>query len=204
MNVYSYIDHNGAGGGYGGGGESSGGSSICSQNNEIEYFIMLGAGHYLDAKTDIQQLLKAVEWQDIRGVNYFEMQYVVESSLFHMKNAKYIYEILISTAEVTPYNEAVLVLLKDFDYDDYMLENGLNKGMFDIVRHHLQAGDITGIFKRTYTDYSNIILLLEAVKKNLYNDKMPGLSIFWQLNETLDNTSTIGSYVARVFKEMKY
>jgi hypothetical protein len=199
VNVYSYIDNNGAGGGYGESGESSGDSGICSQNNEIEYFIMLGAGHYLDAKTDIQQLLKAVEWQDIRGVNYFEMQVPVENALFHMKNAAYIYEKLIGIAEITPYNEAVQVLLKDFDYDAYMMENGLNKGLFDIVRHYLQAGDITGIFKRTHTNYTKIIELLEEVKKEVYNNKMPGLSVFWRLNETLDSTSTIGSYVARIF-----
>jgi hypothetical protein len=199
INVYSYIASNGSGSGYGGSGESSGGSGICSQNNDIEYFIMLGAGHYLDAKTHIQQLLKAVEWQDIRGVNYFEMQILVETALFHMKNAAYIYEKLIAAAEVTPYNEAVQVLLKGFDYEAYMLGNGLNKSLFDIVRHYLQAGDITGIFKRTHTDYTKIIQLLEVVKKDLDYNKMPGLSIFWQLNETLDNTSIIGSYVARLF-----
>jgi len=204
MNVYSYIKNNGAGGGYEGGGESNGEPSICSQNNDIEYFIMLGAGHYLDAKTDIQQLLKAVEWQEIQGVNYNDMQGLVDSALYHMKNAGYTYEILIGTAEVTPYNEVVQALLKGFDYDAYMLENDLNKSLLDIVRHHLQAGDITGIFKRTYTGYTKIIQLLEAVKKDLYNDKMPGLSVFWQLNETLDNTSTIGSYAARVFKEINY
>lgn len=204
MNVYSYIDHNGAGIGYESSGESSGGSSICSQNNEIEYFIMLGAGHYLDAKTHIQQLLKAVEWQDIRGVNYFEMQVQVENALFHMKNAAYIYEKLIAAAEVTPYNKTVQALLKDFDYDDYMLVNGLNENLFDIVRHYLQSGDITGIFKRTYTNYKKIIQLLEAVKQEVNNNKMPGLSTFWQLNETLDNTSTIGSYAARVFAAIQY
>jgi hypothetical protein len=199
MNVYSYICNNGAGLGYDGSGESSGASSICSQNNDIEYFIMLGAGHYLDAKTDIQQLLKSVEWQDIRGVSYFEMRVLVDSALYHMKNAGYIYEILIRTAESTPYNEAVQALLKGFDYDNYMMEKGLNKGVFDIVRQHLQAGDITGIFKRTHTNYTKIIQFLESVKKELYNNKMPGLSIFWLLNETVDNTSTIGSYTARVF-----
>ena len=199
MNGYSYVASNGAGSGYGGPVEGSGGSSICSQNNEIEYFIMLGAGHYLDAKSDIQQLLKAVEWQDLQGVNYFEMKLVVEKALFHMKNAKYIYDILIRTAEITPYNDAVQALLKDFDYDAYMLANGLNKSLFDVVRQYLQAGDITGIFKRTYTNYTKIIQLLEAVKKDFYSNQMPGLSIFWQLNETLDSNSTFGSYVARVF-----
>ncbi|UCH95192.1 MAG: hypothetical protein JSV88_33795, partial [Candidatus Aminicenantes bacterium] len=106
---------------------------------------------------------------------------------------------LIQTAEATPYNEAVLALLKDFNYDAFRLEKGLNKELFDKVRQYLQAGDITGIFKYTYTNYTRIIELLEAVKNDAYNHKMPALSIFWQLNETLDNTSTIGSYVARLF-----
>lgn len=202
VNVYSYIAGNGAGGGYGGSDESSGGSSICSQDNDIEYFIMLGAGHYLEAKTHVQQILKTVEWKDIQGLNYFEMKWLVESALYHMKNAKYIYGILIRTAEITPYNETVQSLLKGFDYDAYMLENGLNKSLFDIVRYHLQPGDITGIFKRTYTDYTKIIHLLEAVKEDLYNNKMPGLPVFRQLNEIMDNTSIMGSYVARIFAEI--
>jgi hypothetical protein len=204
MNVYAYIYGNGAGGGYGGPGESSGGSSICSQNNDIEYLIILGAGHYLDAKTDIQQLLKAVEWQDIRVINYTDMQSLVDSALVHMKYAAYTYDILIRTAEATPYNEAVQALLKGFNYEVYMLENGLNQDLFYTVRSYLQAGDITGIFKRTRYDYSRIIRLLESVKKDLYYNKMPGLSIFRQLNETLDNTSTIGSYVARIFAAIQY
>jgi hypothetical protein len=104
---------------------------------------------------------------------------------------------------VTPYNEAVLALLKGFDYDAYMMENGLNKVLFDIVCQHLQSGDITGIFKITRTNYTKIIQLLEAVKKEVYNNKMPGLSIFRQLNENVDNTSTIGSYTARVFSAIQ-
>ena len=204
INVYSYIDNNGAGSGYGSAGKSSGGSISCSQNNEIEYLIMLGAGHYLDAKTDIQQLLKAVEWQDIKGVNYTDMHALVDSALYHMKNAKYTYDTLIVAAEATPYNGALQALLKGFDYEAYKLENGLNHDLFYIVRHYLQTGDITGIFKRTYTDYSRIIQLLESVKKDLYYNKIPGLSLFWQINEILDSTSTIGSYVARIFSAIQY
>ena len=201
--VYSYIDNNGAGGGYGGGsGESSGGSVICSLDNDIEYFIMLGAGHFLEAKSRVQRLLKAVEWKDIQWANYFEMTRLVENALYHMNNAKYIYRILIHTAEITPYNESVQSLLKGFDYDAFMLEKGLNKGMFDIVRQHLQAGDITGIFRQTHTNYITIIHLLEAVKQDVHNNKMPGMTVFWRLNEAVDNNSIMGSYVARVFAEI--
>lgn len=199
LNAYSYIYSNGAGGGYGGNEESGEVASFCNQHDEIEYYIILSAGYYFNANNDIQQLLRRVEWQGIQGVNYIEMQGLVEDALFNMNNAVNNFDILIEIAEATPYNEEVLALLKNFDYDNFMLENGLNKVLFDVVRQYLQAGDITGIFKYLYPNYTKIIALLDATKIEVDNYKLPELSVFWQINETLADTSTIGSYIARIF-----
>ena len=120
-----------------------------------------------------------------------------------MENARYINNLLIGTAEVTPYNEAVLSLLRDFDYDRFKLDNNLNSDVFGIARSYLQSGNITGIFKYNADNYARIISLLKSIKKEVYLYKMPELSLFWQLNETLAQHSNLGSYVARLFAAVR-
>jgi hypothetical protein len=194
---FGRIKFNGAGGGYD---EGAGILEIGDQS--IESYIIAGAGYYLDANSHIQTLLKMMELQDTPGIDYNTMQLVVENALTNMEKAKATYEKLIQKAENTPYNQAVLERLKDFDYDAFMQENSLNTVLFEAVRQKLQPGDITGIFKSTYSDFNDMIDMLDEINLAVSQNKLPGLSIFWQLNETLARSSTIGSYVVRVFAEI--
>lgn len=198
MNAYPFINHNGAGGGYGDG-DGSDDESICSYGGTIEFYIVQGAGYFLEANMDIQSLLRQVELQDLQGFNYQEMQAVVNSALENMYNAKQTYELLIQTALRTPYNQPVIEILKDFDYESFMKENGLNRVIFEKVRGFLQKGDITGVFKHTYSRFMEIIELLDAIKQPVSHYQLPVLSIFWRLNENTSYVSLFGSYVARVF-----
>ncbi|UCH92706.1 MAG: hypothetical protein JSV88_20750 [Candidatus Aminicenantes bacterium] len=162
----------------------------------------MGAGYFLKANSDIQILLRQVELQDSLdslGIDYVGMQVTVNSALENMINAKQSYELLIQKAETTPYNQAVIDTLKDFAYDAFMQENGLNRVIFEKVRSFLQKGDITGLFKYTYSRYLEIIELLKIVQQDVSQDKLPGLPVFWQLNETTADISIFGSYAARIF-----
>lgn len=198
MNAYPFINNNGAGSGYGDG-DGSDEVSICSYGSPIDFYIVQGAGYFLEANLDIQSLLRQVELQDLKGVNYNEMQAVLNSAMENMNNAKQTYELLIQTALRTPYNQSVIDILKDFDYESFSKENGLNGTIFDKVRGFLQKGDITGVFKYTYSRCLEIIGLLDTIKQDVYGYRLPGLSIFWQLNERTADVSLFGSYVARIF-----
>ena len=195
---YSRINCNGAGGGYGDGDGSDDGS-ICSYGGTIEFYIVQGAGYFLKANSDIQILLRHVELQELEGIDYQEMQRMVNSALENMNNAKQTYEILILTALKTPYNQSVIDILKDFDYESFMKENGLNGVIYEKMRGFLQKGDITGVFKYTYSRCLEIIYLLDAINLAVSRYYLPGLSIFWRLNESTADVSLFGSYVARVF-----
>lgn len=196
MNAYPFINCNGAGGGYGDGSDDE---SICSYGGTIEFYIVQGAGYFLEANMDIQSLLRQVELQDLQGINYQEMQAVVNSALENMNNAKQAYELLIQTALKTPYNQPVIEILKDFDYESFSKEYGLSGVIFEKVRGFLQKGDITGVFKYTHSRCLEIIDLLDTIKQSVTRDQLPGLSIFWRLNESTADVSLFGSYVARVF-----
>ena len=196
MNAYPFINLNGSGGGYG---DENDGGNICSYGGAIEFYIVQGAGYFLEANMDIQSLLRQVELQDLQGIDYQEMQAVVNRARENMNNAKQTYELLIQTAQKTPYNQPVIEILKNFDYESFVKENSLNGAIFEKVRGFLQKGDITGVFKYTHSRCLEIIDFLDAINQAVSRYNLPGLSIFWRLNERAAGVSLFGSYVARVF-----
>ncbi|MDQ1352191.1 MAG: hypothetical protein QG657_2497, partial [Acidobacteriota bacterium] len=144
-----------------------------------------------------------IEMKDIQGLEFNELNAVVDSAIANMKSAIGAYELLIREAVNTPYNVEVQTRLKSFDYAGFMLANGLNKSTFGAVSGFLKNGDITGCFEKTYADIKNIQALLQTIKGATALNRLPDISIFWRLNETCGETSLFGSYVARVFSAIQ-
>lgn len=203
LNVYPFIFANGAGGGYEGSSEGGSPGIQAVADQSVEYYIMTAGTYYLESSTQVQTLLKLVEQQDIQGINYTEMQSVVNRALNDMQMAKDTYEQLIRKAEATPYNEAFSAKLKNFDYESFAVKNSLNPNLFDLVRLYLQNGDITGMFKRTYADVTNMIDILYKIRESVSQNLMPDIGLFRQLNEKQALSSVFGSYAARVFSEIQ-
>ncbi len=194
MNVYSYINNNGAGKGYDGDGKDA-----AVMNITIETYIRQGAVYFLDANSEIQTLLKWVELQDIQGVDMEQLTLVLDSAAVNMKNAVATYEQLIREAEITPYNQSVQAALKSFNYDSFMLENQLNQTLFQQVKEFLKKGDITGVLKRTHSGFTGILEMLHSLKQGISGGTLPDASVFRRLNETCAEVSLFGSYAADVF-----
>ena len=196
INLLSYISLNGSGSGY----ESdtpNGGKSIGA--NEIEDYVIDGAGYYLAAKGSIETILNRVEYKDVNGIDYAELSLLVDNALVKIQAAAATYEQLIAIAENTPYNQSVIDRLKSFDYDRFMEENNLNPVIFKEIARYLSRGDITGIYKHTYQAVKAIESLLIVVKESVSMRSLPGIPVFWQLNEQCCRISLFGSYCARVF-----
>ncbi|MCP5104899.1 MAG: hypothetical protein GY950_16045 [bacterium] len=203
MNAYSYIELNGAGGGYGDGDSGEKAAATNDGNNPIENYIVVGAGYFLAANADIQVLLRLVELQDIQGMDTGELSVVSARAAANMKNAVNTYEKLVDAAEMTPYNPYVQSALMNFDYDAFMLQNGLNAALFPEVKGFLEKGDITGTFKRTHTALKEILGMLNGLKDGTAQNKLPDVSLLRQLNEACAESSLFGSYVARIFSEIR-
>jgi hypothetical protein len=189
------IDCNQAGSGYE---EGSTGNSI-TQIYTIEDHIVLGGSYSLKANSNVQELLKIVELKDVEGVNFDEVRGVVDGALENLVNAVKTYEALIARAEATPYNINVINRLKEFGYDEFRMTYGLNRVVFDRVEDYLRKGNITGVFKYKHAGLNDILALLTTVKSEIDQNRLPDLSLFWQLNEKFAGLSLFGSYVARVF-----
>jgi hypothetical protein len=203
VNLFSYIVHNGSGSGYEGG---SGGSSldtgkVSSIYTSIEGYIVEGAGYYLKANAGIQSLLNLVELQDMIGTDDAEMTRSVIDALDNITRARETFAKLIETAEATPYNPVVIEWLNHFDYNTFMTINNLNPVVFNELASYLFRGDITGTFKRTYAGICSIERLLTLISQELSENRVPGMTVFWELNERCAGASLFGSYAARVFQE---
>ena len=195
VSLYPRISFNGSGSGYDGPGDGD----RAFDNASIESMVVEGAGYYLLANSCIQSFLNQVELQDVRGVDYSELQRLIANAVEHITNARFAYERLVETAERTPYNPAVIEQLKDFDYDSFMLENRLNETIFKKVEGYLSNGDITGAFRHGLSVIRSIQWLLFIVANYVEFDQMPELEISWKLNELCAEFSLFGSYTARIF-----
>ncbi len=199
MNVYSAIWSNGSGrGGYGGGGDS-GGRIACPANNLIEDYIIQASGYYLSANSYVQKLLELVELKDIQDLDFNELEILLDNAISRMTAAEMTYEMLISVAEVTPYNETTQVKLKAFDYDFFMIENKLIESVFDTLKGYLKEGNITGCYRWSHSKFKDIKGMLISIKSEISQDRLPEISLFRSLDNIICETSLFGSYLASVF-----
>lgn len=190
---------NGSGSGYNNDIQSPGIQSKIS----VEILVIEGTGYFLQANTKVQNLLNILEFMDIKGIDYIELNQVVKSSLIATINARITFEELIKVAEVTPYNLEVIEQLNSFDYDNFLNEYRLNPYILGIVRDFLVKGDITGTYKYFYDNLKIIEKLLMTLQASISENRMPELANFWRLNELFAEETLFGSYIARIFKAIK-
>ena len=158
----------------------------------------------MNAYSDILVFLNRMELSDLQGIDYRESQQLLDRALENMLNVLKTYERLINKAEVTPYKEAVISKLMDFDYNGFMQERGLNGVVFAEVEEYLKKGDITGILRQMYTEFTIIAGLLYSVRNELYFEKLPEMTNVWRLNERCTQTLLFGQYGSRVFYAVLY
>jgi hypothetical protein len=196
---FPYIYYNGSTGGYDQNSQPPG----IQGNISMEILVIEGAGYFYQGHAKVQTLLNIVELQDIKSIDYIELKKLVKCALIKIISARLSFEELIKSAESTPYNLDVIEKLNKFDYETFMKENGLNPFIFGMVRDYLVAGDITGTYKYAYGNFTEIEQLLLKIQSSVVENRLPELEIFWRVNELCAGETLFGSYIARVFKEMK-
>lgn len=197
--AFTCICANGAGGCY----DESGGEGALPGGNLIEGYIIEGAGHYLDAYSSILSFFNRVEMANESSMDFLLWESILSNAITQMNQAAAVYDMLISEAEVTPYNETMLLKLKNFDYTQFRVDCGLKIEIFQEVESYLKTGDITGGCKRIRNSFKEIISRLETLHDQVSRDKMPALNSLWDLNELCSSTLAFGQYISRVFYAIK-
>jgi hypothetical protein len=200
--LFSIATYNGSGSGYDEGGQSST-SGIQESTSGIEGLIISGAGYFLRSQSDFLLFLNKIELSALEGVNYPEMQTLLDSAAANLEKAKEEYGRLVEVAYATPYRQEVWEQLKTFDYDGLLAEKGLNAVIFKDMEKYLKAGDLRGLHERALADTVNILSMLYRLKSVIDSGQFPVLEDLWRLNQAYAHAHLLGQYTSEVFARLK-
>lgn len=201
---YGVVSGNGSERGYGGGGGdgSKSGGKNTDENPVIRNLLILGAGHFLKSHSDFQMFLNKIEFAELNGASFEELRNILIGAINSMESSKYIYFNLKTVAFATPYNQAVIDLLKGFGYDAFTYGKDLNLQVFEKLKEFLVNGDITGTYVKIHADTLEILELLYEVKQSVDSEIFPDIKDLWTLNQKYSNSLFFGQYLSMIFESI--
>jgi hypothetical protein len=173
------------------------------EKSTINNFVIEGGGHFLNAYSDILMLLNKIELSDLQGIDYKELQKIVDNAVSSMNNARASYSSLYQLASSTPYNPVVIQTLKNFDYKGFQQENGLNGIIYADMVYYLNRGDVRGFYARLLSDIENILQKINTIKLTIVLETIPEIHALWKLNQVCSATMLLGQFAAEIFYNIK-
>jgi hypothetical protein len=171
----------------------------ATASGTVEDLVIKSATYFLKGKAYVDLLASRLEAAEIDGACFNDYQTIVNDALDNMRMARYYYQSLKNKADITLYNQVVISKLRAFDYQSFMIENGLISDMFNQVRTYLVAGDVRGAYGRFLAYIDDIINILETVQKYVYCWNFPKAATMWKLNQECAKMLLFGQYMAQVF-----
>jgi hypothetical protein len=190
-------------GNHGDSGYNGSGEGYSSIDSSLRTLVITGAGHFIQSQALYQQFLHKIELAELYGVNYDELQGILNESIIGIESANKTYYDFIKLAAAIPYNESFIAALESFDYDGFREKNHLNAVIFSKLAVLLKNGNLTGVYEEIYRKTGEISRLLYVVKA--YTDKyiFPEIPVLWQINRVYFDSYVFGQYAAMVFNEVK-
>jgi hypothetical protein len=177
-------------------------SIVQSSGGYINYLVVKGASYFLYSHSKFQMFLNKVELSEIYGINYDELNGIIDEAISKMDSAQYTYYVLKVVAAETPYNQSVIERLKSFDYDGFFYGRDLNPVVFNKVKEYLYNGDITGAYCEMFSNKSILLDKLIFVKRFISKGSIPPISELWSLNQVYSNSLLFGQYIAMIFSSV--
>lgn len=174
-----------------------------SPANEIGKLIAVSAGHFLESHSGFLAFLNKIELADVNGLNYTELDEILDRSITAMEKTVESYGSLKDRAERTPYNYDVYWKLLFFEYRSFQREKGLNPTVFSRTSYFLGYGDVRGCYGETLKKSQIILEQLKIIKRLIDSRQFPVISDLWRVNQQYSETLLFGQYVAEVFSEIK-
>jgi hypothetical protein len=168
----------------------------------IRTYVIEAAGGYLNSHSDLLLLLNRIEMEEINGIDYAELQQVINNAVVHMENAREKYNDLTQFADSTPYDQPTITALMGFDYASFQESKGLNSVIFNKVKSYLSGGDVRGLYHQLLADTQAILDQLTLIKSDVDAEVIPENSDLWQVNQSYCETLLFGQYAAEIFYDV--
>ena len=172
-------------------------------NSGLNAYIIEGGGYFLQVGSDINTLLSRVEFSELYGLDFEEIQKTLDAAIDNLEKARGNYYQLKNLAAVTPYNQDMIDRLIKFNYDDFKEGNGLIPAVFESVKMYLKNGDLRGIYNGFYSNAGQILDTLYTLKKDVDAGIFPKISTLWSLNQKFSEAKLMGQYTSMVFYAIK-
>ena len=164
--------------------------------------IVTGASLFLDSHASMLLFSNRIELSEKDGIDFTQLNSIIDSVIEKMKNFNDIYTCLYEKTEDISYNESIISKLNQFDYENFSLERSLNTVVFERVKKYLQAGDMRGLYYRISNDSIKLIELLNKIKCELEEKRLPSLPDIWRTNQSFSEMYLFGQYASEVCREI--
>lgn len=173
-----------------------------TKSKPLNTYIVNSAGSYLNAYSNLILFLNRFEMADVNGVNYVELQNILNNTVVNMEKAKETYINLKKLMDNTPYNPVMIDYLLAFDYNGFQEAYGLNASIFEQVGSYLGKGDVRGVFGYLLKSTTDILEQLYKLKESVDNEKLPNIEDLWRINQDFSETMLFGQYVSKTLKNI--
>ena len=168
----------------------------------LREYLINGAGYYLDSYSDALAFLKKVEMAELTGIEFSEMQALLNSALGNMEEANSNYTNLSIKAEYSTYNDAVVDELKKFPYEKFRKKHGLYKSTFNELVTFLRSGDVRGAYAKMQQNAEKLLTTIKDIKNTVDSSQFPDVPSLWRLNQSYSESMLFGQYMAGIFSKI--
>jgi hypothetical protein len=172
------------------------------ESTPLNISIVNGAGFFLKSYSDTLLLLNRIEIADNNGVDYNELEGLVNSAIENMKRARESYANLKQAADRTPYNPLMITKLRSFDYNGFQQANGFNPFVFKQVEYYLGKGDVRGFYGHLLSASVDMLRRLDTIKASIASTRFPEIENLWRINQVFSQTILFGQYGSSIFKNL--
>lgn len=168
----------------------------------IRSYVIKAAGSFLKSHSDLLLFLNKIEMEEINGIDFAELQQIINNAVVHMENAKVKYNDLTQLADSSPYDQPSITKLLNFNYTLFQDNKGLNGVIFNNVENYLNCGNIRELYYQLLADTQSILDQLTVIKSAVDAEVIPNNSYLWQVNQSYCETLLFGQYAAEIFYDV--
>lgn len=161
----------------------------------VEQCVIQGSTQYFYAYAEIMSLCADYEDSGLRRNYDFSGNLArLNKAIDYLGIAKEKYTCAGVLASKTGYSHGKISRLKAFDYDGFAAASQLNDTVKEKVKYFLRAGDVTGFYNAFGEEVSQLVEMLEDVRKTMEANIKPTPPQLWKVLQKISTLTLFGNY----------